>query len=108
MEHRSNETTPLFLILSVYSDGDRGHVFEDINDLPPAPMPTCLFNDAPPTIQEIMNVIRKSRNGSAPGPSGILYVVYKNLPSLVAVLLGVCLKRCGSPRKYHYPGEWQV
>ena len=71
---------------SVYSDGDRGHVFEDINDLPPAPMPTCLFNDAPPTIQEIMNVIRKSRNGSAPGPSGIPYVVYKNLPSLVAVL----------------------
>ena len=23
MEHRSNETTPLFLILSVYSDGDQ-------------------------------------------------------------------------------------
>ena len=31
-------------------------------------------------------VLRKSRNGSAPGPSGIPYVVYKNLPCLAAIL----------------------
>lgn len=71
---------------SVYTDEDRGHHFEDPDILPPAPFPGSIFNDAPPSVQEIQNVLRKSRNGSTPGPSGIPYVAYKNLPCLVAAI----------------------
>lgn len=45
--------------------------------------PTIDFDISEPRFEEIKNVVRKARAGSAPGPSGISYKVYKNCPKLL-------------------------
>ena len=45
--------------------------------------PTYIFDDAKPKLQEVRDVIRKARTGSAPGPNGIPYKVYNNFPRLL-------------------------
>lgn len=42
---------------------------------------------APPRMGDIVNILRKTRNKSAPGPNGISYSVYKNCPILQSYLL---------------------
>jgi hypothetical protein len=75
-----------FQFSSVYADEDRGHQFDDPDNLTPALFPGPVLNDAPPSVQEIRNVLRKSCPGSTPGPGGIPYVVYKNLPCLISII----------------------
>ncbi|XP_021349432.1 uncharacterized protein LOC110466448 [Mizuhopecten yessoensis] len=47
-------------------------------EAPSAPLDTKL-----PTWKEIQDVVKKARSGSAPGPSGITYRVYKKCPRLL-------------------------
>ena len=46
-------------------------------------MPTVSFNMKEIKLQEIQDVIKKARGGSAPGPDTIPYKVYKKCPKLV-------------------------
>ena len=39
-----------------------------------------------PTWKEVQDVVKKARSGSAPGPSGIPYKVYKKCPKLLRIL----------------------
>ena len=39
-----------------------------------------------PTWQELKEVVEKARSGSAPGPNGIPYIVYKRCPMLLREL----------------------
>jgi len=48
--------------------------------------PTHPFALPEPTLSEVSEVVRKARAGSAPGPSGIPYRVYKNCPKLLKKL----------------------
>ena len=45
--------------------------------------PTSVFDDAEPKLQEVKEIIRKARAGSAPGPNGIPYNVYKSCQRLL-------------------------
>ena len=47
--------------------------------------PTTLLDVKEPTLKEITEVVKKARTGSAPGPNGIPYKVYKMCPK--------CLRR---------------
>jgi hypothetical protein len=89
----------------VYTDTDRSYVYEGLPTLPPVPLPTSIFSDAPPTLQELRSVLRKARNKSAPGPSGIPYVVYKMLPSLLPTLHALFVKVWKSQQ---VPLAWRV
>ena len=77
---------------TVYTDDDRSYKYEDLHTLPIVPLPDCIFNDAPPTLHELKSVLKKARNKSAPGPSGISYVAYKMLPSLLSTLHALFVK----------------
>ena len=47
------------------------------------PEPTVAFNNKEPNLKEVEAVIKAARSSSAPGPSGVLYVVYKRCPRLL-------------------------
>ena len=81
-----DKTTADAHFLSVYMDNDRSHVYENLDTLPHVTLPHSAFSDAPPTLQEVKSVIKKARNKSAPGPSGISYVAFKMLLSLLPTL----------------------
>ena len=91
--------------LSVYMDNDRSHVYENLDTLPHVPLPSSAFSDAPPTLQEVESVIKKARNKSAPGPSGISYVAFKMLPSLLPTLHALFVRVWTSQE---VPQAWRV
>ena len=70
----------------VYTDDERGRAFQDLPNVPNVPVPSHQFNLLPPSLSELETVIRKSRNGSSPGPNGVPYLVYKKLPALLRLL----------------------
>ena len=45
--------------------------------------PTTPFNMADFTFEEVSTTVRRARTGSAPGPSGTSYKIYKNCPRLL-------------------------
>ncbi|KAI4879743.1 hypothetical protein NFI96_004950, partial [Prochilodus magdalenae] len=45
--------------------------------------PTVAFNNKEPNLKEVEAVIKAARSSSAPGPSGVPYVVYKRCPRLL-------------------------
>ncbi len=91
--------------LSAYMDNDRSHVYENLHTLPLVPLPSSAFSDAPPTLQEVKSVIKKARNKSAPGPSGISYVAFKMLPSLLPSLHALFVRVWTSQE---VPQAWRV
>ncbi|KAI4872262.1 hypothetical protein NFI96_007403 [Prochilodus magdalenae] len=50
------------------------------------PEPTVAFNNKEPNLKEVETVIKAARSSSAPGPSGVPYVVYKRCPRLLQQL----------------------
>ncbi|XP_077083545.1 uncharacterized protein LOC143736754 isoform X1 [Siphateles boraxobius] len=47
------------------------------------PEPTVAFDQREPLLKEVQDVVKRARTGSAPGPSGTTYKVYKHCPNLL-------------------------
>ena len=45
-----------------------------------------MLEEKEPTLKEIKEVVTKARTGSAPGPNGLMYKVYKKCPKLLVRL----------------------
>ena len=48
--------------------------------------PEALMNVREPTWKEVKEEVKKARSGSAHGPNGIAYIVYKKFPKLLRKL----------------------
>ncbi|XP_052234917.1 uncharacterized protein LOC127847189 [Dreissena polymorpha] len=85
---------------------------DDIRDVPlgncqriePVPEPTTPLDTKEPTLKEVSEEVQKARDGSAPGPNGIPYKVYKMCPKLLRRLWNL-LKVVW--RKGKVPDCWQ-
>ena len=69
-----------------YADNIRGVAYEHPLNLKRPAYPFCPFKTNPPTKEEISVLLKGKRNGSAPGPNGIPYLVYKKVPFLLCQL----------------------
>lgn len=74
------------------------------------PEPCTLFDINAPTLKEVKEVIKSSRAASTPGPSGVLYKVFKQCPCLLERLwkiFRVIWKRGKVPQQWKYAdGVW--
>ncbi|XP_072178554.1 uncharacterized protein [Diadema setosum] len=52
----------------------------------PVEPPTEPFNEEPPSFHELQDILKKTRNASAPGQNGIPYKMYKRCPRLLRLL----------------------
>ena len=75
-----------------YADPDRTSDYNDFPDAPDVMPPSVPFPKQTPSFEEFGNCVRRARNGSAPGPNGIPYVVWKYCPSLKRRLYTICQK----------------
>jgi hypothetical protein len=66
-----------------HSDPMRDQPLGDCPRVEPVPEPTNALDSSEPTLREVQEVVKKARSGSAPGPNGIPYKVYKMCPRLV-------------------------
>ena len=71
---------------STYMDADREERRDIPADMPPLPKPQLPFVTGPPKWSEVERAIKKARAGSAPGPNGVPYLVYKNAPGAARFL----------------------
>ena len=69
-----------------YADADRSSTYDNCPVVPPAPDAENPVSATPPSWSEFRAVLKRCRNGSAPGPNRIPYVVWKFCPSLHPVL----------------------
>ena len=69
-----------------YADNIRGMAYEHPLNLKRPAYPFCPFKTNPPTKEEISVSLKGKRNGSAPGPNSIPYLVYKKVPFLLCHL----------------------
>lgn len=51
----------------------------------PAP-PAIPFNITLPKLSEVVDIVRKARSASAPGPNGVPYKLYPNCPGILKIL----------------------
>ena len=77
---------------NTYADPDRTSDYNDFPDAPDVMPPSEPFPKQTPSFEEFGNCVRRARNGSAPGPNGIPYVVWKYCPSLKRRLYTICQK----------------
>lgn len=68
---------------TTYSDSARDKELGPCKTLITPPEPTLAFNTREPTLKEVEEVVKAARTSSAPGPSGVSYVVYKRCPRLL-------------------------
>ncbi|XP_052268662.1 uncharacterized protein LOC127870041 [Dreissena polymorpha] len=66
-----------------HSDPARDNPLGSCPRIEPVPEPTIPLNIKEPTMKEVSDVVKKARSGSAPGPNGIPYKVYKMCPMLL-------------------------
>ena len=78
----SKEEVEEFLT-AAHTDPMRHDQLGDCKRILPADQPSALFKDSEPTWREVADVVKKARAGSAPGPNGVPYRVYKNCPKLL-------------------------
>ena len=64
----------------IYSDEHRGMTYENPPGLKRPDLPNFPFKEDPPNEEEIKSILKRKRNGAAPGPNGLSYLVYKRLP----------------------------
>ena len=64
-------------LMKAHSDPQNDLQREPQEDLWEYDEPKVQFNNDPPSFYEFMKVLRKTRAKSAPGPNGVLYIVYK-------------------------------
>ena len=67
---------------AVHSDPDREVPLGIHPKLISPEEPEKPMDDSEPRLKEVMDIIKNARAGSAPGPNGIPYKVYKNCPKL--------------------------
>jgi hypothetical protein len=72
-----------------YSDTRRQDALEDMEGVTLSSAPGIVFDDKPPRIAEIRNIVKKARCKSAPGPNGVTYIVYKKCPKVLKQLHGL-------------------
>ena len=65
-----------------YADVDRSTAYTDFSDAPDVPTPKMPFPMSALSFKDFETCVRRARNGSAPGPNGIPYTVWKCGPSL--------------------------
>ena len=70
-------------IASVHCDPQKDEPLPVIPIDIPIPVPKVTFDESSIKLSEVQAVVKRARSGSAPGASGIPYVVYKNCPRLV-------------------------
>ena len=68
---------------STYRDSAREEDLGPCRTLITPPEPTLAFNTKEPTLKEVEEVVKAARTSSAPGPSGVPYVVYKRCSRLL-------------------------
>jgi len=66
-----------------HSDTRRDDPLGPCAHIMPEPAPTIALDSKEPTLAEVKDVVKKARAGSAPGPNGIPYKVYKMCPRLL-------------------------
>eukprot|EP01116_Phalansterium_solitarium_P012518 TRINITY_DN288_c0_g1_i4.p1 TRINITY_DN288_c0_g1~~TRINITY_DN288_c0_g1_i4.p1 ORF type:complete len:1252 (-),score=337.45 TRINITY_DN288_c0_g1_i4:506-4261(-) len=71
---------------STYEDKHRSRPYDAPPGLPRPAAPRLAFNQRPPSDDEIVEIIRRKPNRSAPGLSGITYVIFKRCESARAKL----------------------
>jgi len=88
-----------------YSDPNRSFCYTPPPDLPRPKLPEHPFDTKFATFEEFSRICRKKSNGSAPGPNGIPYLLYKCCPKVRKVLWSllnrVWMEKC-------IPTEFQV
>ena len=86
-----------------YSDPSRGHTYTDIPKFHRPKPPAFPFNTKKLTWSEFWKVLKKTSNGSSPGPNGIPYVVYKTMPccaKYLFMMLGNIIKHKKIPKSF--------
>lgn len=87
--------------VNTYTDNKRCEVkYETPSWLPNAPSCNLLFNNDEINELELKNVLSTRKTKSSPGPDGIPYCIWKNLPCTYPYLLSIyntCLKDCTIP-----------
>ncbi|KAJ8360173.1 hypothetical protein SKAU_G00166980 [Synaphobranchus kaupii] len=68
---------------NTYSNNAREQDLGNYRALITPPEPTSEFNDKEPTLKQVQEIVRSARTSSAPGPSGVPYMVYKRCPRLL-------------------------
>lgn len=95
---------------ATYSDSAREEELGPCRTLITPPEPTSAFNTKEPTLKEVEEVIKAARTSSAPGPSGVPYVVYKRCPKLLKrlwTILKVIWRRGKVAQQWrHAEGVW--
>ncbi|XP_061589349.1 uncharacterized protein LOC133454644 [Cololabis saira] len=95
---------------ATYSDSAREKDLGPCRTLIAPPEPTSAFNTKEPTLKEVEEVVKAARSNSAPGPSGVPYVVYKRCPRLLKRLwriLKVIWRRGKVAQQWrHAEGVW--
>ena len=66
----------------VHSDKHQNEELDDNDRLIHPEEPQEVFDMEEPRLEEVKDVVKRSRAGSAPGPNGLPYKVYKNCPRL--------------------------
>ncbi|XP_060082190.1 uncharacterized protein LOC132561508 [Ylistrum balloti] len=66
-----------------HSDAGKNKPLGECERIPLEDEPTFQLDEKEPTWKEVFEVVKKARSGSAPGPSGIPYKVYKMCPKLL-------------------------
>ena len=77
---------------NTYAHPDRTSNYNDFPDAPDVMPPAVPFPKQTPSFEEVENCVRRARHGSAPGPNGIPYIVWKYCPSLKGRLYTICQK----------------
>ena len=90
---------------TVHSDKQRNRSLGENNRIEDVEYPKVMLEEKEPTLKEIKEVVTKARTGSAPGPNGLMYKVYKKCPKLL-VRLWKLLKVVW--RKGVIPSCWQI
>ncbi|XP_063050108.1 uncharacterized protein LOC134444859 [Engraulis encrasicolus] len=95
---------------ATYSDDAREEELGPCRTLITPPIPTSAFNTKEPTFKEVEEVVKAARSNSAPGPSGVPYVVYKRCPRLLRrlwTILRVIWRRGKVAQQWrHAEGVW--
>uniref|UniRef100_A0A3B1JJ67 Reverse transcriptase domain-containing protein n=1 Tax=Astyanax mexicanus TaxID=7994 RepID=A0A3B1JJ67_ASTMX len=87
-----------------YTDESRDIPLGSPGYVPRPDPPKTAFDIAPPRLSEIKEALRKARSGSAPGPNGIPYKLYKHCPQVTKIVWN--LMRVVWKNK-SVPAEWQ-
>lgn len=92
---------------STYNDPQRDLRFELPPQLAPfrPPEPAVPFDLTPPALAQFRSVLNKKKNGAAPGPDGVPYVVYKRCRFLAEKLHLIVLRAWSDPEM---PRAWQI